>query len=173
MKKALVLLVFAFAVTLVTGCDFLRSIIGRPTSDQIEAKRALVEKAEGARQAVIDSLKSVQQKGVADSLAVLDSLAKLNSTILEGRQVSEDVKSTLGNRYFIIIGSFYTKENADRLCAAARNKGYNATLINYKNGFTAVGLNPSDKLVDVYESLVNIKQEEFCPADVWILDIKR
>lgn len=173
MRKALIILVFAFAVTLVTGCDFLRSIIGRPTSEQIEAKRAVIEKAESARQAVIDSLKSIQQKSAADSLAVLDSLAKLNGTILEGRQVSEDVKKSLGNRYFIIIGSFYTKENADRLCATARSRGYNATLINYKNGFTAVGLNPSDTLMDVYESLVNIKKEDFCPADVWILDIKR
>lgn len=173
MKKALVILVFVFTVTLVTGCDFLRSIIGRPTSDQIEAKRAIVEKAEGARQAVIDSLKSIQQKSEADSLAVLDSLAGLNSTILEGRQVSDDVKSALGNRYYIIIGSFYTKENADRLCATAKGKGYDAKLINYKNGFTAVALNPSDRLVDVYESLVKIKQEKFCPEDVWILDIKR
>ncbi len=172
MKKALAILVFAFAVTLVTGCDFLRSIIGRPTSDQIEAKRVLIEKAECARQSIIDSLKSIQQKSTADSLAVLDSLARLNSTIREGRQVSEEVKSALGSRYFIIIGSFYSKENADRLCTAARSKGYSATLINYKNGFTAVGLNPSDKLVDIYESLVNIRQEKFCPADVWILDIE-
>lgn len=170
MRKALVISVFAIAVTVVTGCDFLRSIVGRPTSDQIEAKRLLIEKAEGAKQALLDSLAKAQIGDALDSLSALDSLEKLNGRILEGRQVPESVKSTLGSRYFIIIGSFSSRENALRLSAKAVEKGYNSVLISYQNGFTAVGLNPSDKLTEICESLAKIREEDFCPKDVWILD---
>ena len=44
------------------------------------------------------------------------------------------------------------------------------TLIPFRNGFTAVGCCPSDNLTEVYASLHKLREEEFCPADAWILN---
>ena len=38
------------------------------------------------------------------------------------------------------------------------------------NGFTAVGCCPSDNLTEVYASLRKLREEDFCPADAWILN---
>ena len=41
MKKTILLLVLTAVTGLVTGCDFFRSLAGRPTSGQIALKRAV------------------------------------------------------------------------------------------------------------------------------------
>ena len=49
------------------------------------------------------------------------------------------------------------------------DKGYNPALISFRNGFVAVGVCPCNTLKAVSDSLKGVKQEKFCPKDVWIL----
>ena len=153
----------------VSGCDFLRSIAGRPTSADIEAKRLLIEREEAAHRARLDSLAAIR-KQVTDSLALLDSIRIMNGTIVEKRQLNRLSTTSLSRRYYIIVGSFGDRSNALRLSKAIKSKGYETELIPYKNGFTAVGVCPTDSLSSVCASLRKVRGESFCPADAWILN---
>ena len=72
--KRLVLVIMAVSALAVTGCDFFRSLAGRPTSNDIHQKKIEIQLQEQAvMQARLDSLKREQQI-VQDSLNALDSI---------------------------------------------------------------------------------------------------
>lgn len=168
MKRSIIVLMFV-SVVLCTGCDAFRRLAGRPTSVEIEARKAAIEAAmEAEHQARIDSLRRVE-KQMADSLAVLDSLKQMNGTMLEPAAMGGLFTTRLDRRYYVIVGSFMDKGNADYLKKEVEGRGYPVTLINFRNGYTAVGACPSDSIVEAYESLRKIQGEPFSPDDVWIL----
>lgn len=171
MKKIRIILLAVVSLLVLSGCDSFRKLAGRPTSADIEAKRQLIEREELAHKARLDSLKAVHQS-ITDSLAVLDSIRMNRSSLVEARQLTESAKSSLSHRYYIVIGSFSSIENAEKLLGRAEQAGYEAELIAYRNGFTAVGVCPSNTLQKVFESLKKVRTESFCPADAWILDNK-
>ena len=51
----------------------------------------------------------------------------------------------------------------------AQKQGYKPALISFRNGRMAVGLCPSNNIKDAFEGLKKVKQESFCPSDVWVL----
>ncbi len=150
------------------SCDLFRKIAGRPTSDDIEKKRSALEMEQKAHNDRLDSLKLVQTQ-ISDSLAALDSIRMQGSSIVEARQLTDQEKSRLPYSYYVIVGAFGNPENAERFAAQASDAGYPSTLIRYRNGFTAVGVCPSDRIVDAYESLKSVRESGFCP-DAWILN---
>lgn len=170
MKKVLFILSFGIAVTLVTGCDFLRTVVGRPTSADIAAKKMIVDKELSSKISASDTLAAAPS---IDTVAARESIERADVSIRRSSQITDAVRSSLGHRYFIVVGSFSSIENARKLSTLAANKGYASSLISCKNGFTAVGLAPSDNLADIYAALARVKNESFCPSDVWVLDINR
>lgn len=158
-----------------TGCDFFRGVAGRPKSEELEKKKIEILRLEQAReQARLDSLR-VQQQIVKDSLARLDSLAILDSlrqlggTILNPSSLGGLFSTKLEARYYIIVGSFRSRENAEKLLNRVSNQGYPVSLINFKNGLMAVGVCPANNLKDAHNALASVKSKRFCPKDVWIL----
>ena len=150
------------------SCDLFRKIAGRPTSADIEKKRSALEMEQKAHNDRLDSLKLVQTQ-ISDSLAALDSIRMQGSSIVEARQLTDQEKSRLPYSYYVIVGAFGNPENAGRFAQQASEAGYPSTLIRYRNGFTAVGVCPTDRIVDAYESLKTVRQSGFCP-DAWILN---
>ena len=59
--------------------------------------------------------------------------------------------------------------NAEALLLKAKNDGYTPALISFNNGMVAVGLCPCSNIVQAKEALKFVKNESFCPKDVWIL----
>ena len=169
MKKILLITALAAAVCLLGGCDFFRSLAGRPTSRDIRAKQERIEQAAQLHQQRLDSLKQVQ-KQISDSLAILDSLKAAKESLISTRQLASGGKYDIPYRYYVMIGSFSSQDNATRQAARAQEAGYPATLIPFRNGFTAVGCCPSNNLTEVYASLRKLREEPFCPADAWILN---
>lgn len=169
MKKILVIMALSATVCLLGGCDFFRSLAGRPTSREIRAKQDRIEREALLHQQRLDSLKLVQ-KQISDSLATLDSLREAKESLISTRQLSSGGKYDIPFRYYVMIGSFSSPDNATRQAARAQEAGYPATLIPFRNGFTAVGCCPSNNLTEVYASLRKLREEEFCPADAWILN---
>ena len=167
MKKVILLLVLAGTVML-TGCDAFRSLAGKPTSSEITVKRAYIDSLNNAHQARIDSLRRVE-KALADSLAVLDSLKQNGGTILNPSAMGGLFTTRLDYRYYVVIGAFTQRSYAERLLVKARDAGYIATLISFRNGFNAVGLSQTDHLEKAYAALRKIEQEPCGPKDVWIL----
>ena len=169
MKKILVITALAATVCLLGGCDFFRQLAGRPTSRQIRAKQERIEQEARRHQQRLDSLKLVQ-KQISDSLATLDSLRDAKESLITTRQLTGGGKYDIPYRYYVMIGSFSSPDNATRQAARAQEAGYPATLIPFRNGFTAVGCCPSDNLTEVYASLRKLREEDFCPSDAWILN---
>lgn len=181
MKKSFILLVVVSACFL-TGCDFFRSLAGRPTSEDIEKQREeikhdveikraellAIQQEEELMQKRLDSLK-IKEMQVRDSLAALDSIKRYGGTILNPAELGGLFATKLESRYHIIVGSFKQRKNAEALLLKVQKKGYEPALISFNNGLIAVGLCPSGTIVDVMESLKKVKKEKFCPKDVWVL----
>jgi len=166
-KRLLVILVFS--LPLLCGCDAMRKLAGRPTSDEIEARRvALMQQQEAEHMRRIDSLRQ-EERRVADSLAMIDSLRQMRGTILNPAKLGGLFTTKLDFRYYIVVGAFANRINAESLLNVAKEKGYVPTIINFRSGLYAVGICPSDNLNAVYSDLLKVKKESFCPSDVWIL----
>lgn len=166
--KRIVLVLMVLCVTL-TGCDVFRKLAGRPTSADINLAREQIAAEQAARKkAYEDSLEFVAKQR-ADSLAVIDSLGKMNNNLRGIDEVGAMLADSLSYRYYIVIGSFRDKNNADYMQTKVEKEGYEAYLLSMRNGYTAVSVCPSNKLTEVFASLHKVRDEDFCPSDAWIL----
>lgn len=159
------------SAVLICGCDFLRGLAGRPSSGEINEKRVLVEAARAdaaAREkARADSLSAIE-KNVADSLSAIARLDALNVRL---RSLSETGSVCGGLRpgYFIVVGSFKSAVNAERMARRVSDAGYDAATLKFSNGMTAVAVEPRTKIADALDVYEKVRNEKFCPEDVWIL----
>lgn len=168
MKKIL-LMSLALSLLAVSGCDMFRRLAGRPTGKELDRiKVEMLRQQEVRHQARIDSLKKVE-KALSDSIAVLDSIRQLHGTILNPSEIGGLYTTMLDFRYYIVVGAFKDRTNAEVFLTTVKNEGYKPVLISFRNGFNAVGIAPANDLFQVYNSLKTVKQKDFCPDDVWIL----
>ena len=155
MKNAfLTIAIIILVATAVTSCDFFRRLAGRPDSEWIEAKAESIRQEEEALRVRQDSLEKAR-KAIADSLAAADSVRLANHRY----------------RFCIILGSFSSKENAERYAEEIAAKGYKGELLTFRNS-TAVGVCPTDDEAQAKKSLEDIQRQDFCPKGAWILERK-
>lgn len=153
MKNAfLTIAVMTLVATAVTGCDFFRRLAGRPDSEWIEAKAEAIRQEEEALRIRQDSLERAR-KAEADSLAAADSVRLANHRY----------------RFCVILGSFSSKENAERYVEEIAAKGYKCELLTFRNS-TAVGVCPTDDEAQAKKSLEELQRQDFCPKGAWILE---
>lgn len=156
MKNAfLTIAVMTLVATAVTGCDFFRRLAGRPDSEWIEAKAEAIRQDEEALRIRQDSLEKAR-KAEADSLAAADSVRLANHRY----------------RFCVILGSFSSKENAERYVEEIAAKGYKGELLTFRNS-TAVGVCPTDDEEQAKKSLSELQRQDFCPNGAWILERKQ
>ena len=156
MKNAfLTIAVMTLVATAVTGCDFFRRLAGRPDSEWIEAKAEAIRQEEEALRIRQDSLERAR-KAEADSLAAADSVRLANHRY----------------RFCVILGSFSSKENAERYGEEIAAKGYKCELLTFRNS-TAVGVCPTDDEAQAKKSLSELQRQDFCPNGAWILERKQ
>lgn len=156
MKNAfLTIAVMTLFATAVTGCDFFRRLAGRPDSEWIEAKAEAIRQEEEALRIRQDSLERTR-KAEADSLAAADSVRLANHRY----------------RFCVILGSFSSKENAERYVEEIAAKGYKCELLTFRNS-TAVGVCPTDDEAQAKKSLSELQRQDFCPNGAWILERKQ
>ena len=151
----LTIAVMTLVATAVTGCDFFRRLAGRPDSEWIEAKAEAIRQEEEALRIRQDSLERAR-KAAADSLAAADSVRLANHRY----------------RFCVILGSFSSKENAERYVEEIAAKGYKCELLTFRNS-TAVGVCPTDDEAQAKKSLSELQRQDFCPNGAWILERKQ
>ncbi len=151
----LTIAVMTLVATAVTGCDFFRRLAGRPDSEWIEAKAEAIRQEEEAQRIRLDSLERAR-KAEADSLAAADSVRLANHRY----------------RFCVILGSFSSKENAERYVEEIAAKGYKCELLTFRNS-TAVGVCPTDDEAQAKKSLSELQRQDFCPNGAWILERKQ
>ena len=167
--KRITTFMLLLCVLSLTGCDGLRRLAGRPTGAEIADRQArILAVQEAEHQARIDSLRRVEQ-ALADSLSVLDSLKQMRGTILNPSAMGGLFTTKLDFRYYIVVGAFTMRSNAEKLLQRVQDAGYVGTLISFRNGYNAVGVCQTDHLPEAFASLKKVREEAFCPPDVWIL----
>lgn len=156
MKNAfLTIAVMTLVATAMTGCDFFRRLAGRPDSEWIEAKAEAIRQEEETLRIRQDSLERAR-KAEADSLAAADSVRLANHRY----------------RFCVILGSFSSKENAERYVEEIAANGYKGELLTFRNS-TAVGVCPTDDEEQAKKSLSELQRQDFCPNGAWILERKQ
>ena len=108
MKKTALLLLFAAAM-LVTGCDFFRSLAGRPTSEMIAAKRdslaeaARLEAEEQARLAAAEQQRlaaiAAAEQFSRDSLAAEEEIRAAKIMVLTPGKLKGLYQTELDKKY--------------------------------------------------------------------------
>ena len=143
------LFICVITVLVVTGCDFFRVLAGRPTSKEIEAKRAEI-------------LRSAQDD--KDSVQVVKP------------EVTEPVPARPTGekkRFYVIMGAFSSRENAEKYAERIKSFGYEPEFFGFTEGRTAVGIGGTDDPEEAKAFMKELKGQDFCPEGVWILDRKR
>ena len=153
----------AVAVALVCfcGCDFFRSIAGRPTSAEIEVKRQMILAQQAAHQAMMDSVSKVE-KQISDSLALVDSLAKLDVKVMnpspfEAKDITERIL-----RGFLSSGKVVERAQIDRVC---RTLGNNLWYINHFMSICdhlSKGYITEPVLQEAMDTMISLSLPRFC-----------
>ncbi len=155
----------------VGACDYIRLLAGRPTSEDIEAKRVAIREENDRELERRDSADAVisLQKFQQLQTASLDSLKATGCTFISVSDMRVRIVSGLSSKYYIVCGAFSFKTNAEALAAKLLDNGCKSELISYKNGSTAVGASPSDDISEIYRQFVALHQGKLIPEDSWIL----
>lgn len=182
MRKSYIFILLALLLT-VTGCDFFRKVAGRPTTEDIEAKKVEIarverEKAEAVReQERLDSLRAVKERArIEEEAALRDSLAA-SIALKERGCIMYDLSSLKGlasgeleHRYYVIVGSFRDGANADRFIRKiAADSVMQPVKVHFRTGMIAVGVCPRNKIAEMPSVVDEVRTRSFCPKDAWIL----
>jgi cell division septation protein DedD len=190
MRKARIIVAFALSASLLHGCDFFRILAGRPTSREIEEKRRailLMDTAPAqepedtvilavpAEPAVEESAKPASQPAptqASETKQAAKPAAAPGGIRVSTRKAELFAEPKPTYRYYVMIGTFGSRDNAVRLSGKAGEAGYPVSLLPFANGMTAVGVCPSDDFGDICASLEKLRKESFCPKDACILKIE-
>lgn len=163
----------------VTGCDFLRTVAGRPTSAQLTetssstgtcASCADCPKCVGAccdsTAALPDTLSQKSEPEVVEEVYGEKSLYMLK---LSKDSIKQTV-SGLPYTYYVLVGTFTSESYADAQARRARNAGFEVVTIPFSDGRrTAVAISPTNDLDFALAELARVRQFDFCPADAYIM----
>lgn len=154
MKYLRISAILALSVTLLTGCDFFRSMLGKPTSKDIEALRVQQE---------------ARRKAADDSIAA----AKAAQAQIKAAQEAEKAELTPTFRYYVILGSFKEFKNAKDFAELLTLKGFAPQQFEFENGFRAVGVCGTDNPAQAYSKMWDFYGEPFLGnAEPWVYDVK-
>lgn len=179
MKKTYIFIVL-LAVLMLSGCDFFRKVAGRPTSEDIDAKRgeiARVEEQKAREQARLDSIAAVleqariaEEKAVKDSLDALDALKGKGCMMYRLSSLKGLSSGELQHGYYIVVGSFKDAANADKFIAkVSKHPDMDPVKVRFRTGMVAVGVCPRNRIAEIAAVIDDVKSKSFCPKDAWIL----
>jgi len=144
MKPIRIVTILLAASLLFSGCDFFRSILGKPTSKEIEAARIEQEAAEAARR---------------DSIARAEEQARL---------AAEAAARPVYSNYYLIMVCYQIPANAQRLKAKLEAKGYDVAELRFKNGYDVVAIQGSETFREAYRHWYTMLERGDEPYDMWI-----
>ena len=159
-KLKIITLLFSMAV-LLSGCDFFRSMLNKPTSKDIEKMRI---EAEQARKVAEEArFRAAEQ----DAIALAEAQRKL---ALEAEAEKMKQERLPKERYYLIYGSFRVESNAEKLYEQAKGMELSPVRIKFKNGFDLVAFEAFDNLHEAYSRMNFWLSQEGTPDDIWVYD---
>ena len=158
MKTTRFLVVLLVTMTLLSGCDFFRSLLGKPTSEDLEL---IAYQKEAAAKAKADSINNIIKA---------DTLIADNEKAVESKSIVKQPSSDFNYRYYVIVGSFKNYANAERFSEILLKKNYDVKNFKFKNGYNMVSIFGSIDYYEAHKKLNEIMESEICPDDIWIYD---
>ena len=194
MKLYRILALTALSAIFLTGCDAVRSALGKPTSKDIAELRA--QKAQMQRTgdslavemgALPDSLEAGGEEiaeAYADTAAAM-SLVSVPAEVAPEEAVSlpaedeqplpeaeeeesEEAPAGLASGYYVVLGSFKNEDNAKYYYNSLSASGADVHLVKMKNGFTAVMICHGDTYDEAYGKMLDFYSDKKKPEDIWI-----
>ena len=176
------ILLLASLTLLVSGCDFFRTLAGRPTSDELAAIINAKEKA--AAEAVA---KASEAQAAPDTLAAADTVAAVPA-VADQPPVAAQAPAApavqpaaepapaagkprpskiLSLKYYIVVGTFSSDENARKLVSKAEAKGFPAAVFPFR-GMSGVAVCGTDYHEEIKASLAKVRESGIFPKESWI-----
>lgn len=175
MKRITPLLVLLLLACLVSGCDFFRTLAGRPTSREISRRRAVIERAEARRIALADSLEQARKDSIAlVRKAEADSLHAIDTLTLIGKYHKASAyrnipTSRLRSRYAVVVGVFSNDANAQRMLSKYAKEGIDGYVLQYRSSLRAAVVSPCNKVADALAAYRKVRQLPFSSSQTWII----
>ncbi len=195
MKLCRILALTALSAIFLTGCDAVRSALGKPTSKDIAELRA--QKAQMQRTG--DSL-AVEMGALPDSLeadgeeiaeAYADTAATMSFVDVpaeaaveetaaqpdaeepqanepQPQEPEEEAPAGLASGYYVVLGSFKNEDNAKYYYNSLSASGADVHLVKMKNGFTAVMICHGNTYDEAYSKMLDFYSDKKKPEDIWI-----
>ena len=152
MRTVRLISVLMASVLLFTGCDFFRSLVGKPTSEDMERMR-------------LEAQLEAQKKKEQDSIARVNAMLEEEQRLLAQQNSLENT-----GRYHVVMGSFKVPENAQKMKQLLENKGYTSRIIQFNNGFDVVSAAHFNKFIEAVRTMDELIELEICPDDIWVYD---
>lgn len=162
----------AALAAVVQGCDFVRTVLGRPDSAEVEhARQVRLSRQEQRRQARLEAerRRADSLAAVSDSLFVV-SAAEQRGIVFKRLSSLKSVPTEIPDfRYCLMMGYFSMKDNALRLASRMEADGQEPLLIGFTSGATGVALFPSDMAQETVGGMETVRGKEYFPEDSWII----
>ncbi|GAB1473036.1 hypothetical protein MASR2M69_04770 [Bacteroidota bacterium] len=194
MRTAKFFLTLMAAIMIVTGCDWIRMQLGMATSEDI----ANLKKERQYDDSVRMMNDSIAMKGntgdmstsggynvkITDTAAFnepkVDTSVKAETVkqpepvaVQEQKPVPAPVQSNPVNRYHVIVGSFKDHTNAAKMAEYLRGKGYNPSLMDFRNGFRVVSAASFPQMGPAFTEMYKIADMNIIKDDIWVYDIRQ
>ena len=152
MRKLLTGLFLSAAVLVtVTGCDFIRASLGKPTSADL---------------AVLRQERDAREQAVRDSIAAAEAeRARLEA---EAAAQAEAEAAAVVKRYYAVVGAFKEASGAQVYIDKLQENGFKVRTFDFKSGLKVVCLEGSDSLAVVRKDMAELKARNLFPGEPWI-----
>jgi len=187
MRTAKIFLTLMAAIMIVTGCDWIRMQLGMATSEDI----ANLKKERQYDDSVRMMNDSAALKGNTGDMSTQGSYSlKISDTSAFNEQKSDTtvkadtvkkaeptqttpVQTTPVNRYHVIVGSFKEYSNASKMAEFLKGKGYNPTMMDFRNGFRVVSAASFPNMGPAFTEMYKIADLGIIKDDIWVYDIRQ
>ena len=196
MKIIRIIALSSILITILTGCDAIRSALGKPTSKDIAALRAQRAQMQrtgdslavemGAAPDSVDTEYALATEATPDSSAAAEVSSLIAATAPATPQeqaasepvapeqepqddaTESDADAGLAPGYYVVLGSFKNADNAQYYYNSLSASGAEVHLVKMKNGFTAVMICHGATYDESYAKMQDFYRDKKKPEDIWI-----
>ena len=172
MKKfGLFVAVMGVALSVCTGCDFIRASLGKPTSDDLKKISAEVKARE---QQLRDSIAAVRAAEAPAEPAAVQPEAVQPAAVQPVQQPAAPAAApaTL-KKYYAVAGAFKNPEGAQKYVALLEEKGFDVQLFDFRSGLKVVCVAGSDSLEEAQAGVAALRELKLSDSDPWIYNTKQ
>lgn len=183
MRRVKSVIVFLAAIFIFSGCDWLRSTVGMPTSQDLgrmETELRMRRATDSLNALMNDTIHKSDSIFRADSAGRTDSLLKpayTPSTTIEQKKAEviapKVAQSQITSRYYVIVGSFKDDTNAAKMDSYLLQNGYKPIRLEFRNGYKVVSSGAFSDANDAYLASRKLLELEFSPEGVWVYDVNQ